>query len=157
MMSFLAKTWLAAGCLLTQAALAQGIDQAASAVLPTVQPAALEAHVRYLADDRLRGRLPGTPGYQMAVDYVAAQFKKNGVAPAGEKGGYTQKVRLRRAFVEPGATLSHQPATGATQPLAYGPAITVYPNPGQPEVDVTSAPLVFAGYGISAPELKYDD
>jgi Zn-dependent M28 family amino/carboxypeptidase len=125
--------------------------------LQTVRPAALEAHVRYLADDRLRGRLPGTPGYQMAVDYVAAQFKKNGVAPAGDQGSYTQKVRLRRAFVEPGAILSYQPATGAAQPLAYGPAITVYPNPGQPEVSVTNAPLVFAGYGISAPELKYDD
>ncbi|TVT39374.1 M28 family peptidase [Hymenobacter setariae] len=125
--------------------------------LQTVRPADLEAHVRYLADDRLRGRLPGTPGYQMAVDYVAAQFKKNGVAPAGDQGGYTQKVRLRRAFVEPGATLSYQPAAGATQPLAYGPAITVYPNPGQPAVDVANAPLVFAGYGISAPELKYDD
>jgi Zn-dependent M28 family amino/carboxypeptidase len=125
--------------------------------LQAVRPADLEAHVRYLADDRLRGRLPGTPGYQMAVDYVAAQFKKNGVSPAGDQGGYTQKVRLRRAFVEPGATLAYQPATGTAQPLAYGPAATVYPNPGQPEVNVTNAPLVFAGYGISAPELKYDD
>ena len=157
MMSFLAKTWLAAGCLLTQAALAQGIDQAAIAALPTVQPAALEAHVRYLADDRLRGRLPGTPGYQLAVDYAIGQFKQNGVQPAGEKGTYTQAVRLRRAFVEPGAALSYQPASGAAQPLAFGPAITVYPNPGQAEVVVANAPLVFAGYGISAPELKYDD
>jgi hypothetical protein len=128
-----------------------------AAALPTVQPAALEAHVRYLADDHLRGRLPGTPGYQMAVDYVAAQFKQSGVVPAGEQGGYTQKVRLRRAFVAPGAALSYQPATGPAQPLATGPAVSLYPNPGQPEVNVLSAPLVFAGYGISAPELKYDD
>lgn len=156
-MSFLAKPWLAAGCLLAQASLAQGIDQAAQAVLPTGQPAALEAHVRYLADDRLRGRLPGTPGYQLAVDYAVSQFKQNGVQPAGDKGTYTQAVRLRRAFVEPGAVLSYQPATGAAQPLAFGPAITLYPNPGQAEVAVANAPLVFAGYGISAPELKYDD
>jgi hypothetical protein len=113
--------------------------------------------VRYLADDRLRGRLPGTPGYQLAVDYVTAQLRQNGVLPAGEQGGYTQKVRLRRAFVEPGAALSYQPASGPAQPLAYGPAATVYPNPGQPEVRLANAPLVFAGYGISAPELKYDD
>ena len=127
------------------------------AALPTVQPAAFEAHVRYLADDRLRGRLPGTPGYQLAVDYVTAQLKQNGVAPAGDQGGYTQKVRLRRAFVEPGATVSYQAATSLAQPLAYGAAATVYPNPGQAEVTVKDAPLVFAGYGISAPELKYDD
>nr|GFB56801.1 hypothetical protein [Tanacetum cinerariifolium] len=155
------KTWLnlvAAGLLATPvAAQTLTLPKPVADQLQTVRPADLEAHVRYLADDRLRGRLPGTPGYQMAVDYVAAQFKKNGVAPAGDQGGYTQKVRLRRAFVEPGATLSYQPATGATQPLAYGPAITVYPNPGQPEVSVTNAQLVFAGYGISAPELKYDD
>jgi hypothetical protein len=127
------------------------------AALRTVQPAAFEVHVRYLADDRLRGRLPGTPGYQLAVDYVTAQFKQNGVVPAGEQGGYTQKVRLRRAFVEPGAVLSYQAASGPAQPLAYGPAATLYPNPGQPEVRLDNAPLVFAGYGISAPELKYDD
>jgi Zn-dependent M28 family amino/carboxypeptidase len=157
-MSFLAKSWLAAaGLLFTQASLGQGIDQAAIATLPTVQPAALEAHVRYLADDRLRGRLPGTPGYQLAVDYAVSQLKQNGVQPAGDKGTYTQAVRLRRAFVEPGATLSYQPASGPAQPLAFGPAITVYPNSGQAEVAVANAPLVFAGYGISAPELKYDD
>lgn len=156
-MKMLYKLGWAAGCLLAQASLAQGIDPAAIAVLPTVQPAALEAHVRYLADDRLRGRLPGTPGYQLAVDYVISQLKQNGVQPAGEKGTYTQAVRLRRAFVEPGATLSYQPASGAAQPLAFGPAATVYPNPGQAEVGVSNAPLVFVGYGISAPELKYDD
>ena len=127
------------------------------AALPTAQPAAFEAHVRYLADDRLRGRLPGTPGYQLAVDYVTAQFKQIGVAPAGDQGGYTQKVRLRRAFVEPGAVLSYQSAAGAAVPLAYGPAATVYPNPEQAEIAVKDAALVFAGYGISAPELKYDD
>ena len=148
---------LAASLLLTVASQAQGLDAAAKAALPTVQPAALEAHVRYLADDRLRGRLPGTPGYQLAVDYVASQLKQNGVAPAGDKGGYTQLVRLRRAFVEPGAALSYQPASGAAQPLAYGPAATLYPNPARPEVSVAAAGLVFAGYGISAPEKGYDD
>ncbi|MDO7886967.1 M28 family peptidase [Hymenobacter cheonanensis] len=156
-MRFLSAAGLAAGLLLAQCARAQGIDPAALAVLPTVQPAALEAHVRYLADDRLRGRLPGTPGYQLAVDYVTAQLRQNGVQPAGDKGGYTQAVRLRRAFVEPGASAGYQPGSGAAQPLALGPAITFYPNPGQAEVSVASAPLVFAGYGISAPELQYDD
>nr|WP_262903385.1 M28 family peptidase [Hymenobacter psoromatis] len=136
---------------------AQSIAPAALAALPLARPAALEAHVRYLADDRLRGRLPGTPGYQLAVDYVVSQLKKNGVAPAGERGTYTQAVRLRRAFIEPGAVASYQPAAGAAQSLVVGPAITFYPNPGQAEVAVADAPLVFAGYGISAPELHYDD
>ena len=152
-MSTLAKIALIAGLQLSRLAAAQGIDAAAEKVLKTTQPAALEAHVRYLADDRLRGRLPGTPGYQLAVDYVTRQFREMGVEPAGERGGYTQLVRLRRAFVEPGAALSYQPAAGAAQPLAA----SAYPNPGQPAVRVENAPLVFAGYGISAPELGYDD
>ncbi|GAA4505277.1 M20/M25/M40 family metallo-hydrolase [Hymenobacter ginsengisoli] len=156
-MKYASLVGLAAGLLFAQSAPAQSIDPAALAVLPTVQPAALEAHVRYLADDRLRGRLPGTPGYQLAVDYVIGQLKQNGVQPAGDKGTYTQTVRLRRAFVEPGASASLQPASGAAQPLAVGAAVTFYPNPGQAETSVANAPLVFAGYGISAPELKYDD
>jgi Zn-dependent M28 family amino/carboxypeptidase len=156
-MKYLLGMGLAASAFFAQIAQAQTIDPAALAVLPTAQPAALEAHVRYLADDRLRGRLPGTPGYQLAVDYVIGQLKQNGVQPAGEKGTYTQAVRLRRAFVEPGASASLQPASGAAQPLGFGAAITFYPNPGQAETSVANAPLVFAGYGISAPELKYDD
>ena len=138
-------------------ATAQTIAPAARAALPLAQPAALEAHVRYLADDRLRGRLPGTPGYQLAVDYVIKQLKENGVAPAGERGTYIQAVRLRRAWVEASAAASYQPVGGAAQPLAVGPAITFYPNPGQAAVSVTETPLVFAGYGISAPKLQYDD
>ncbi|NML64866.1 M28 family peptidase [Hymenobacter sp. RP-2-7] len=139
------------------AAPAQTIDQNAEKALEAAKPAALEAHVRYLADDKLRGRLPGTLGYQLAVDYVTKQLQDNGVAPAGERGAYTQRVRLRRAFVEPGATLRLQPAAGAAEALGLGQDASFYPNPGQAEVRLENAPLVFVGYGISAPELKYDD
>ena len=45
----------------------------------------IRSHIAYLADDRLKGRLPGTEGYQMAVDYVIDQYKKMGVAPGGDK------------------------------------------------------------------------
>ena len=41
----------------------------------------IRSHIAYLADDRLKGRLPGTEGYQIAVDYVVDQFKKNGCEP----------------------------------------------------------------------------
>ncbi|WP_239692038.1 PA domain-containing protein [Hymenobacter coccineus] len=147
-----------AGALLAAPAAAQtpAVPVPVAAALQKISPADFRAHVQYLADDRLRGRLPGTPGYQLAVDYVTAQFRKMGVRPAGENGGFTQKVRLRRAFVEPGATLSYQPAGGPAVPLAYGPDAMFYPNPGQAQV-AAEAPLVFAGYGISAPELGYDD
>ncbi|MBO0361013.1 M28 family peptidase [Hymenobacter sp. BT186] len=124
--------------------------------LSKVSAAGYRAHVQYLADDKLRGRLPGTAGYQLAVDYVISQYQKYGVLPAGENGTYLQTVRLRRAFTEPGATLQIQPVQGPARPLTYGQDFTFYPNPAETSTTVT-APLVFAGFGISAPELGYDD
>jgi len=125
---------------------AQAMDQ--------VQPDAIKAHIAYLADDRLKGRQPGTPGYQMAVDYVTKQLKTLGVQPAGEGGTYVQKVRLRRAFLKPGASFSAQ---GVARPLTAGQDYVVYPSPELSTTSVTDAPLAFAGFGISAPELGYDD
>ena len=148
---------LAAALLPAAPVAAQTIDQNAENALGAVKPYAFEGHVRYLADDRLRGRLPGTPGYQLAVDYVVKQLQDNGVAPAGERGGYTQRVRLRRAFLEQGAAFTLHPPAGAAQPLAAGSDVAAYPNPGQPEVQVENAALTFVGYGISAPERQYDD
>src|SRR5215213_556982 len=59
----------------------------------------IRSHIAYLADDKLKGRLPGTEGYQMAVDYVVDQYKKMGVAPGGDQGSYTQKLILRKSIV----------------------------------------------------------
>ncbi|WP_262892578.1 M28 family peptidase [Hymenobacter qilianensis] len=116
-----------------------------------------KAHVQYLADDKLQGRLPGTPGYQMAVEYVVDQLKKAGVEPAGDNGSFTQQVQLRRAFTEPDAALQLQNTAGQATALKAGEEFILYPNPEVPRTSVTAAPLVFAGYGISAPGLGYDD
>lgn len=132
------------------------VTKSVNKALDKVSAASYKAHVQYLADDKLLGRKPGTPGYQMAVEYVSAQFKKLGVQPAGENGSYIQRVRLRRAYTQPGATLSLLPPAGTAAALAYGPDFTLYPNPAQASTAV-SAPLVFAGMGISAPALDYDD
>lgn len=133
------------------------VPKPVAAALNRVQPAAIKAHIAYLADDRLRGRQPGTPGYQLAVDYVTQQLKILAVQPAGEAGTYVQKVRLRRAFVQPGATFGVRDISGNALSLASGQDFVLYPNPELPATRVADAPLVFAGYGISAPELGYDD
>ena len=57
----------------------------------------IRSHIAYLADDKLKGRLPGTEGYQMAVDYVVDLYKKMGITPGGDNGGYTQKVIIRKS------------------------------------------------------------
>ncbi|WP_345236992.1 M28 family peptidase [Hymenobacter saemangeumensis] len=145
--------------LLTLPAFAQpGLQVPASLTkaLEQVKPENLRAHVAYLADDQLRGRAPGSPGYQLAVDYVTGQFKALGVLPAGEQGTYIQTLRLRRAFVQPGARFRLREGKAAPQALRAGQDFVLYPNPAQARVAL-QAPLVFAGYGISAPEQGYDD
>src|SRR5687768_7390884 len=87
---------------------------------------AIKAHIDYLADDKLLGRKPGTPGYQMAVDYVIDQFKKTGVAPAGENNSYLQTVRLRQATTGPNASIAVTGKGGKSEALTTAAAI-IYP------------------------------
>ncbi|AKQ45014.1 peptidase M28 [Rufibacter radiotolerans] len=131
------------------------VDKDVTKALSQVKPEALKGHIQYLADDKLLGRMPGTPGYQMAVDYVVQQFKSTGVQPAGENGTYLQKVRIRKAITGKDAILSLTSNQGTTT-LAAGKDFTIYPNPQNPTITV-DAPLAFSGYGITAPEVGYDD
>jgi hypothetical protein len=122
--------------------------------LETVDTAQIKADITYLADDKLKGRLPGTEGYQMAVDYVTERLKSLGVQPSGENGGWLQKVRLRKATTSNASLtvsgLQHTPE------IAWGADYLIYPNPKTPEQHA-NAQVVFAGFGISEPALGYDD
>src|ERR1700712_4856092 len=73
--------------------------------LAKVDTAQFKADIAYLADDKLKGRGPGTEGFQMAVDYVVGRLKSMGVKPAGENGTWLQQVKFRKAFIQTG-TLS---------------------------------------------------
>ncbi|WP_426490865.1 M28 family peptidase [Hymenobacter sp. 102] len=134
---------------------AQLISANARKALEQVRPSDLQAHIQYLADDKLRGRKPGTPGYQLAVDYVTDQLRSFGVQPAGEGGTFTQRVRLRRATVRPGATVTYLPGSG--QAVVAPAEIHLLPHPEQPQARLAPAGLAFVGYGISAPDQGYDD
>jgi len=117
--------------------------------------ARLEAHITFLADDLLRGRQPGTPGYEIAARYVASQFRQLGLAPAGTDG-YFQPVPLRRAWLEDGsAVMRHQHAGGVRE---FRFVDEFYIGPGMKQAaNAVTAPAVFAGYGIVAPPLGHDD
>jgi Peptidase family M28 len=131
------------------------ISSDAAQAITVVQPDDIKADITYLADDKLKGRLPGTEGYQVAADYVISQLKKYNVQPAGENNGWLQKVWLRRAFNEKDATMSISTAAGIEQ-LQYGKDVVIYPNPVHAGVTF-EAPVAFAGFGISNPALGYDD
>lgn len=117
----------------------------------------IKSHVAYLSSDLLLGRKPGKPGYQMAVDYVIKEYKSMGILPAGENGGYTQKVILRNSkLVKDKTILSFTQNDGTRQKLTLGEDYLFYANPEKSKVDF-SAPLVFVGSGIDAPELGFND
>lgn len=117
--------------------------------LDAVSADKIKADITYLADDKLKGRGPGTEGYQMAVEYVIAQLKAVNVKPAGENGTWLQKVRLRKAIPQD-AQLSVNNEAAAKGSFVF------FPNPAVAKINLTAG-LAFAGYGISEPGLGYDD
>lgn len=146
---------LGAGLAVLCAPLAAGAPHAR---LFTTSPQAIRAHIEFLADDRLEGRLAGTRGHEIAARYVAAQFAQLGLRPGGTDGGWYQGVPLVESIaVIPAARLTLFPAGGGDA-LELSVAEDFLPSPDSVNAEVTvQAPLVFAGFGISAPDQRYDD
>lgn len=140
--------------LIAGSAQAQSVFKNVSGILNTVQPDSIKAHIAYLADDKLKGRAPGTEGYLMAMNYVVSHFKQFGLEPAGENGTYLQEVKLRKAKAV--SAKSSMSFSAINKTLTYGSDFVLNPHLEISSVFV-NAPLVFAGYGISAPEFGYDD
>jgi Zn-dependent M28 family amino/carboxypeptidase len=116
----------------------------------------VRAHMGFLASDLLKGREAGTEGYDIAAAYVAAQFQQLGLKPAGDKYSYFQAVPLV-AFraVDQGAYVLRG-RDGRATPLVFGEDVLVARNAGPAERQV-SAPMVFVGFGVVAPERRRDD
>jgi hypothetical protein len=144
---------------LTALLLASAAFAASAADLPattSVRADAIRGHVEFLAGDLLEGRAAATRGYDIAAAYVAAQFRQAGLAPAGDNDTYLQTVPLLEATpVLPGSS-AKLVRDDEIHTFEYG---TDY----LPAADFMSAsstltaPLVFAGYGVDAPELGYTD
>ena len=115
-----------------------------AASLSSIEPAAIKAHIDFLAGDLLEGREAGTRGYDIAARYVASQFALAGLEP------HMQEVRLRTAIVEK-ATFSI-----GDQSFVHRKDVIVAANLLQ-ESSAVDAEVVFAGFGIVAPALQHDD
>jgi Zn-dependent M28 family amino/carboxypeptidase len=121
-----------------------------------VSASRIEADVRFLADDLLEGREAGTRGYDLAALYVASQYRLLGLEPAGEDGTYFQRVPMLRGVREqPGARFAIT-RDGRTTEFAFESEFlpTVNYTAGAAEV---TAPMVFVGQAVRAPELQHDD
>ena len=116
----------------------------------------IRAHVQYLASDELEGRGMNQKGGDLAADYIAAQFKSYGLKPAGENGTYFEQVPMVAVKTLPATTFALVPNDGAPLDLkALDNYVTT--NEAQNESAEIDAPIVFVGYGISAPEYQWDD
>lgn len=125
--------------------------------LPAPDAAAIEAHMAYLASDDLEGREAGTPGYDLAADYVAAEFEKIGIAPAGDNGTYFQEITFRRSVrASEGRALEVKDASGTPLALTENVNAVIYNSLRGPETKA-EGPAVFVGFGIDAPDIGRDD
>jgi hypothetical protein len=120
----------------------------------SVNPQSIRATMSFLADDLLQGRQPGTRGFAIASRYIETQFMALGLRPGVGDSSYRQPVPLRKGVtIVSGSSLS---LDGDPASLTYGKDFLVSPNLVNPSSGI-SAPLVFIGFGIYAPELGYDD
>lgn len=150
------RALLASLALVASCAPGARLPQATSRALEEIRPEEIRAHMNFLADDLLEGRDTGSRGYLVAARYVAAQLEAMGIAPAGDDGTYFQRVPLRKATVDPDACSLVLVADGRENPLRFGEDF-VLAAPFDGVEHGARAPLLFAGYGIAAPELGYDD
>ena len=151
------KIWFVLSALMV-CALVSGIGHLAAAREMRVQmdPEKIRAHVKYLASDALEGRGTGQKGGEMAAEYIAAQFKSYGLQPASDAGTYLQSVPMVSMKTLPETTFAFVPADGEPMTLKNLDDF-VTSNESQTESANIDAPIVFVGYGITAPEYQWDD
>jgi Zn-dependent M28 family amino/carboxypeptidase len=120
----------------------------------------LSDHIKYLADDRLEGRFPGKIGEELTLAYLQAQYEAMGLEPGGPNGGWLQEVDLVRLTPTKPATGSWTGPDGQTHAIEQGLSLRagmVAPGAAAAELKLDGLPLVFAGYGVVAPERGWDD
>jgi Zn-dependent M28 family amino/carboxypeptidase len=135
---------------------ALGLPAGAVLSMEGIDAQRIGAHVRFLADDLLEGRGTGTRGGDIAANYIATQFALYGLKPAGDGGGYLQKVAFTGVHTLPGTNASLQPEKGSVLNLKLGEDFVVGNQLQTDSVDI-DVPIVFVGYGIDAPEYHWDD
>lgn len=132
-----------------------------AAAIPTAEPARIDAqrlseHVKVLASDEFGGRAPGTPGETKTVAYLIEQFEAIGIEPGGPEGSWTQSVPMIHTLLNEEGSLAISYGEDS-YPLQQTDDIEISTVRADPAIVVDKAPIVFVGYGVSAPERDWDD
>lgn len=124
---------------------------------PAFDPQRVSQDIKILSSDAFEGRGPATPAEAKTVDFIIGRMKAAGLQPGGPGHGWTQDVPLLKADIV-GAPAVSLTTGGAAQTLTQGNEIAIRAAlTGQTQVDIAAAPLVFVGYGVTAPERNWDD
>ncbi len=136
---------------------AAGLSNDAQQAMNAIDSEKIRATVKYLSDDSLEGRGTGQKGGDKAADWLGAQFKAYGLQPAGDNGTYFQNIGFYGVTTnQQKTTFAFVPKSGPEMTLKFGDDF-VTSDQTHSEKSAVDAPVVFVGYGINAPEYKWDD
>jgi Zn-dependent M28 family amino/carboxypeptidase len=128
---------------------------AVAADTPALDGARILNHIKVLASDEFQGRKPGTEGEDKTVAYLEAEFKKLGLKPGNTDGTYVQKVAL--VGITPESTPLVFDKGGQKLQLKYRDDFVAWTRRVTDRVSLDASDVVFVGYGVQAPEFKWDD
>jgi Zn-dependent M28 family amino/carboxypeptidase len=125
------------------------------AASPAFSAERLMAEIRTLSSDEFQGRGPGTKGEELSIAYIQKQFREAGLEPGNPDGTYLQSVPLVGTRPDPNMTLTFA-GHGKTMKLAFEKDFVAQTRRTVDSVHL-DADMIFAGYGVQAPEYKWDD
>ena len=140
---------------LTVAICVTGLSQQRKNVIPAPNEQAIRAHIKFLSSDLLEGRGTGARGGEIAANYIAAQMEALGLKGAGANGSFFQPVSLVGVKADQTTKLNVSGRNGK-ESFKFADDFVAFTGAQTEEVDV-DADMVFVGYGISAPEQRWND
>ena len=124
---------------------------------PDITIADFAAHVERLASDEFEGRKPGTIGERMTTTYLVDQFQRMGLKP-GNKDSYLQSVPMVEVgLVDADKVSLDVQAGGNVEKFNFRTDTIVFSPQGKPQIEVKDSDIVYAGYGVVAPEYQWND
>jgi Zn-dependent M28 family amino/carboxypeptidase len=131
------------------------VAAAAHAFAPEITPADFGELVKTLSSDAFEGRAPGTAGEDKTVNYIRDQMQRIGLQP-GNGDSWFQEVAMTETTADPNTVLKLEQG-GKPRELKFGTDMVIGTRTGQTEVKIDGSDMVFVGYGVDAPEQKWND
>jgi Zn-dependent M28 family amino/carboxypeptidase len=126
------------------------------ASLPKIEPKAILDRIKVLASDEYEGRAPGSKGEELTVQYLETELKKLGLKPGNTDGTYIQKVPLVGITAAPATPLTIAKGD-SKQVIKWRDEMVAWTKHVADSASIEDSELIFAGYGVEAPEFNWDD